>query len=62
MRRKWQDVSNLIEAGLRAFRVAALGFRVEALGFNVGALITTYTILGGVPYYNYSMLGPKTLF
>ena len=25
------------------------------------ALIITYTVLG-VPYYNYSILGPKTLF
>ena len=26
---------------------------------NIGALTITYTILG-VPYYNYSIMGPKT--
>ena len=31
------------------------------LQFNIGALIFTYTILG-VLYYNYSIMGPKTLF
>ena len=29
--------------------------------YNIGALIITDTILG-VPYYNYSIVGPKTLF
>ena len=28
---------------------------------NIRALIITYTLLG-VPYYNYSIMGPKTLF
>ena len=28
---------------------------------NVGALIITYSILG-VPYYNYSVVGPKAQF
>ena len=28
---------------------------------NIGALINTYTILG-VPYYDYSIMGLKTLF
>ena len=28
-------------------------------GFNIGALIITYAVLG-VPYYNYSTMGPKT--
>ena len=27
----------------------------------IGALIISYTIKG-VPYYNYSIMGPKTLF
>ena len=31
------------------------------LNLNIGASIITYTILG-VPYYNYSTMGPKTLF
>ena len=31
----------------------------QALHSNIGALIITYTILG-VPYYNYSIMGPKT--
>ena len=31
------------------------------LRFNIGALTITYTILG-VPYYNYSKMGPKTPF
>ena len=33
---------------------------------NVGVLIITHTVflffLGGVPYYNYSFIGPRTLF
>ena len=33
----------------------------QELGVNIGASIITYIILG-VPYYNYSILGPKTLF
>ena len=28
---------------------------------NIGAFIITYTI-SGAPYYNYSIMGPKTLF
>ena len=28
---------------------------------NMGALVITHTILG-VPYYSYSIMGPKTLF
>ena len=28
---------------------------------NIGALIITYAIFGGVPYYIYSIMGPKTL-
>ena len=35
------------------------GFGVE--GCNMGALIMTYTILGG-PYDNSSIMGTKTLF
>ena len=30
-------------------------------GFNIGASIITYIILG-VPYYNYTIKDPKTLF
>ena len=33
----------------------------ESLGFLGGALIVTYTILG-VPYENYNIMGPRTLF
>ena len=33
----------------------------KALGCNIGASITTNTVLG-VPYYKYSIMGPKTLF
>ena len=29
---------------------------------NFGAWIITSTILGGAPYYHYSIVGPKTLF
>ena len=29
--------------------------------FIIGALTITYTILG-LPYYNFSIMGPKTLF
>ena len=29
--------------------------------YAIGALIITYTILG-VPYYKYTIMGPKTLF
>ena len=29
--------------------------------YDTGAYIITYTALG-VPYYNYSIMGPKTLF
>ena len=36
-----------------------LGF--SDVGDNIGAVMVTYTILG-VPYYNYSRMGPKTLF
>ena len=32
-----------------------------AVQSNIGALIIPYTILGA-PYYNYSIMGPKTLF
>ena len=38
------------------FRVGSVGFR-----FNIGALIITYTIQG-VPYFQYSIMGTKTLF
>ena len=33
----------------------------DATVSNIGALIITYTILG-VPYYIYSIIGPKILF
>ena len=29
---------------------------------NLGTEIITYTILGGGPYYNYSLMGPNPLF
>ena len=36
-------------------------FKVTPGGCNIGALIITSTIFG-VPYYDYSIVGPKTLF
>ena len=35
--------------------------RSGSLWIAQGALIVAYTVLG-VPYYNYSIMGPKTLF
>ena len=40
--------------------LSALALRVGK-NYNIAALIIAYTILG-VPYYNYSIIGPKTLF
>ena len=39
----------------------ASGFGLRGLGFNIGALMITNAILG-VPYYNYGILNPQTLF
>ena len=33
----------------------------RGLGFNIGTAIITYT-LWGLPYYSYSIMGPKTPF
>ena len=49
------------------FKVYAVAVAVAAaiaaasLHPNIGALIVTYTILE-IPYFNYSIMGPKTLF
>ena len=40
--------------------IAAMS-RTKGLRCNIGAYITTNTILG-VPYYKYSVMGPRTLF
>ena len=59
----------LVEGGGRFYRVSGILLKVWATRsqcgqislHNIGALIITYTILA-VPYYNYSIMGPKTLF
>ena len=55
--------SSLFVQGLACWsRLAPLrGVQISLMIGSIGVLIITYTILG-VPYYNYSTLGPKTLF
>ena len=56
----WQ-VSLFVTMTWLASETGALAYQGLAHGCNVGAEIITNTVLG-VPYYNYSMMGPKTLF
>ena len=60
------DTSKDISLGSQCpAQFATLGWRrrrpLQLMSSNIGALIITYTILGA-PYYNYSIMGPKTLF
>ena len=52
---RWATTLNLVQA----FLVAKVGgLRASS---TIGAYIITKTVLG-LPYYNYSTMGPKTIF
>ena len=49
------------ESGTSGLSTARCSVGLSGLEVHIGALIVTYTILG-VPYYKYSIMGPKTVF